>query len=567
MMPIVAVAVSFGVASLLALVAVRRSLAHQLAAQAALAREVAESEELYRTTVDSLLEGIVIQDEQGRIVRINETARRIIASHMDGATPDAGEGFADFLPEIVDEHGEPLDPENRPVPRALAGESVVGLEVALPSPRGKIWFRCNATATDAVDGRGRLVVLTFSNITEERRMATRIADQERRFRMALEHAPIGMALVSRTGELLTINNALCELTARSRDELEFYGLNALAHPAEKLLGAPELQRLLDDGRDAFNGVRRILAGDGSTVHVRIAMSVVRSADDAEPYFIAEFLDITETLRAEEAQRRALAQEQEVVAKLMALDDARSTFVSTVSHELRTPLTSLVGYLELLEDGTAGALTDEQRQMVAASVRNGERLKLLIDDLLTISAVERPAPGSRSDRVSVDALVSGVVEAMTPLADSAEIALVVDRADVGIDVPGKASELERVLINVVNNAVKFTPAGGTVTIRTCRPRDDTSVVEISVSDTGIGIPEHEQDQLFTRFFRSTSAHQNHVPGTGLGLAIVDKLVQAHAGTIALASIEHVGTTVTIRLPLFTAAASSTAAADDAATPVR
>lgn len=547
-----------GVAALFTLFSVRHRLRAQVAARDALAAEIANSEELYRTTVDSLVDGVVIQDEHGNVVRTNEAARRIIAAHLDGALPAGGQNFADFLPQIVDESGHPLQPDDRPIARALAGPGpVVGMIIGLPLKGGLTWFRCNATATKQLDDRGRRVVLTFADITAERAMAIELSDQERRFRLALEHAPIGMALVALDGEFITVNTALCELTGRGRDQLFTGGLFGLGHPDDPPTSRADLQSLVTAGNDATSSVHRILAADGSTVHVRIAVSVVRPDAGTEPYLIVEFLDITETLRTAEAQQLALAREREAVAKLIELDDARSTFVSTVSHELRTPLTSLVGYLELLDDGTAGSLTGQQHRMVDAAVRNGDRLGRLIDDLLTMTTAERVDAQTRTDRVPVGAMIVSVVETMSPLAVRGGVALSIETVDPGAVVTGDRSQLERVLMNVVGNAVKFTPAGGTVQVHTACRFDQEREIEIRVVDTGVGIPEQEHPHLFTRFFRSQSAQNSHVPGTGLGLAIAERLIAAHGGRIDLASVEHRGTTVTITLPLASSAVSGAA----------
>ena len=456
--------------------------------------------------------------------------------------------ISELLPQVLSEDGDPLAPEDRLFLRALSDpDPIVGLIVALSLRDGMHWFRVNAAATAPVDGRRRRVVLTFADITTERVMATRLRDQDRQFRLALEHAPIGMALVSLGGDFMSVNSALCQLTGYAHDELLHLGPFALAHPDDPPFDRDDLAALASGDTDVVSSVRRLVTRDGSAVDVDFAMSVVRSDSGSEPHFIVDYLDISESVRADQAQRAALAREQDMVAKLLELDNTRTTFVSTVSHELRTPLTSLIGYLEMLADETAGPINEDQRRMVDAASRNGHRLCHLIDDLLTLTTADRQQTPDRSRPIEMTTLLDGVMETMVPIANVAGVALSLDIGTDRAEVLGCTSEIERIMINIVGNAIKFTPARGRVDITMRLVEADRSQVEISVTDTGVGIPEHEHDHLFTRFFRSSSAQASHVPGTGLGLAIAARLVEGHNGHITLTSAEGTGTTVTIRFP--------------------
>ncbi|WP_052668241.1 ATP-binding protein [Nitriliruptor alkaliphilus] len=245
--------------------------------------------------------------------------------------------------------------------------------------------------------------------------------------------------------------------------------------------------------------------------------------------------------AEENQRFADERTQ-IVARLEELDQQKSDFVSTVSHELRTPLTSIIGYLEMLEDGDAGPLNDEQLDLLAVGQRNAGRLLALIEDLLTLSRIE--SGKLRRDVAPVDlaALVGDVTAELRPRVAGRDLALTVDAAPAVVH--GDRGHLERVLFNLVGNALKFTPAGGEVTVSS--RRGDGEVV-LAVRDSGIGIPEDEIDRLFDRFFRASTATDRAIPGTGLGLAITGLLVEQHGGRIDVDSVAGVGTTVTVRLP--------------------
>jgi len=249
-------------------------------------------------------------------------------------------------------------------------------------------------------------------------------------------------------------------------------------------------------------------------------------------------------RAQAAEaHRSRRSEQELLTRLRALDAAKIDFMATVSHELRTPLTSISGYVELLRDAEPDDLSDAQRRMLEVIARNARRLRELIEDILTLSRIENGGFRSEPGEVDFARVIERALEEVGPAAAKASIGV---HAEVRGPLPlrGDGVQLDRVLANLLGNAVKFTPAEGTVTVR-ARPDRGEAVLE--VADTGMGIPEAEQNALFVRFFRATNAIRLAVPGTGLGLAICHKIVDNHGGTIVVDSIENVGTTVTVRIP--------------------
>ncbi|MBO0787818.1 MAG: GAF domain-containing protein, partial [Actinobacteria bacterium] len=237
-------------------------------------------------------------------------------------------------------------------------------------------------------------------------------------------------------------------------------------------------------------------------------------------------------------------ENRLVEELTALDRAKSDFLATVSHELRTPLTSIAGYVEMLKDADAASPPSEDyRSMLATVERNTARLRTLIEDVLTLSKIESGAFKSTMQPVSLGDIIAGVAAALQPQAAASGVRLTGHAPAGGLIVYGDPGQLDRMLMNLASNAVKFTPGGGLVQI-TGRESDHLAVVE--VSDTGIGIPETDQRQLFGRFFRASNAVSRSIPGTGLGLAIVRTIVANHGGQLDLRSAEGEGTTVTVRL---------------------
>jgi signal transduction histidine kinase len=248
-----------------------------------------------------------------------------------------------------------------------------------------------------------------------------------------------------------------------------------------------------------------------------------------------------------ALHTALLYEKEsgLVDKLRALDKAKSDFLSTVSHELRTPLTSIVGYIELLKDEDTGPLSPSQLQMLDVVDRNANRLRALIEDLLTLSRIESGAFTSQKAPVDLRRLVASAVDAIKPAAEAASVTLETRCPEQPLVLEADGEQLDRVLMNLLSNAVKFTRGGGKVSVR-AGARDGEAV--LSVSDTGIGIPAAEQEKLFQRFFRASNATEQAIPGTGLGLTIVHTIVANHGGRTQVRSEEGRGTTITAWLPL-------------------
>jgi signal transduction histidine kinase len=245
--------------------------------------------------------------------------------------------------------------------------------------------------------------------------------------------------------------------------------------------------------------------------------------------------------------RTLDGQERVVARLEALDRSKSDIIGTVSHEMRTPLTSISGYVELVLDGEGGEVPDDAKDMLRVVDRNTRRLQSLVADMLMMTRLDSGEPPAR-EPIDIATLVAGAAASLRPYADARDVELAVGAAPAAT-VDGDAGQLERVLTNVVENAVKFTPAGGTVTVDVHPATGPTGrpAVMVVVADTGMGIPADALPHVFDRFFRAANAQSEVVPGTGLGLAIVREIVQAHGGEVTVSSVLAEGTTFRIALP--------------------
>ncbi|MEZ0493753.1 ATP-binding protein [Kineococcus sp. TBRC 1896] len=295
--------------------------------------------------------------------------------------------------------------------------------------------------------------------------------------------------------------------------------------------------------DAPRGLLSVACGDGprewTVEEVELARSVAGDLSRA--------LVLADLYRAQER----------LLGELRDVEAVKSDLLATVSHELRTPLTSISGYLELLRDGALGEVGEDVAAVLGILDRNTERLRSLIEDLLLLSRVESaPATEVRGASAVAD-LLTGALAALQPGPGRATVRCTTDPDELaGLRVPGEGEHLRRALLAVLDNAVKFSPAGSLVRVHV---EHDPREVRVVVQDEGMGIPAADLAGVFTRFTRGSNAAVAQVPGTGLGLTIARDLLRLHGGGVDLDSVEGRGTTATVRLPLLTGATPAPATA--------
>lgn len=298
--------------------------------------------------------------------------------------------------------------------------------------------------------------------------------------------------------------------------------------------------------------------DGSSLVVSVNLTEVRSPTGELEGYLAVATDVTDRLEVKQRLRDALAREQASAQELDRVNRLENDFVSAVSHELRTPLTTILGNTQLLAAHIPGPLTEDQERVVERLHRSGRRLLMLVEDLLTLTAVESRA-AVRHVEVRAGDVIELVVHQAVDLAEGRELEVSYDDRAADATVLGDLDELERALVNLVSNAIKFTPDGATVRLDS---RQDGDFLVWTVSDTGIGVREEDRPHLFERFFRSGTVTAMAIPGTGLGLPIVDLIAQAHGGAVRYVPHEGAGSTFEIRLPVAPAAPTTASPSADA-----
>jgi signal transduction histidine kinase len=291
------------------------------------------------------------------------------------------------------------------------------------------------------------------------------------------------------------------------------------------------------------GVERIGGGD---LNSRLE---VKTGDEIE-VLAEEFNRMAENLRyaytglekkvAERTRDLAVANE-----RLQELDRLKSDFVSNVSHELRTPLTAIKGAVDLVLREVAGPLTEKQMHYLTRVSSNTQHLAGLINDLLDLSKIESGRIEVNSSRVSLGRLAHEVLETLRPVAAEKVIALEASMIEPSILVWADRDKINQVLMNLIGNAIKFTPAQGRVTISASRNGHES--VRVSVADTGPGIPAEKRASIFDKFYQIAQRGDAKPKGTGLGLAICKALVELHGGKIWVESEPSGGSIFYFTLP--------------------
>ena len=216
-----------------------------------------------------------------------------------------------------------------------------------------------------------------------------------------------------------------------------------------------------------------------------------------------------------------------------VEQMKSEFVSLVSHELRTPLTSIIGFISLILDGKTGKINQKQYESLSRAHRQSERLAALINDLLDISRIEAGRIEMKRERVHIDRVAKRRIEELRPQADEKAITLLLDVNPTLPLLIADADRVGQVFINLIGNAIKFTPNGGKVTVRISESPHNGSVsngFHVEIIDTGPGIPPDERKKIFDKFHQLASTRTQQQGGTGLGLSIASGIVEAHGGKL-------------------------------------
>jgi signal transduction histidine kinase len=421
------------------------------------------------------------------------------------------------------------------LPLRVGGEQVGMLGVAEP-------HRSRTFGRDAI--RLMTHLASQASLTVERNHRTKLESDRYNYEMVIKSSPLGVAVMTVTGSIRVGNPALDSLLCRSARSLVGCSLPDYLVPSDGQRLTRALEEVAITGQHRQVDVRTQWA-QGEPRHIRIFLSLAHISDDVGGTIVALVEDITSLKILEHERVQHLRELREKHAQLEELDQLKSRFVSNVSHELRTPLAVIKLYATLARKGRP----EKQIYYLQTIEQETHRLETMVENILDLTRMDRQALRVNPELVEAEEIIAQVLQVYDETAQKQAIEL---RNHVRDGLPplwADKNHLIQMLTNLVDNALKYTPRGGQVWVTAQKMGSPTQpMLEIAVADSGVGIPEDEQDKVFERFYRGS----NNTPGstgTGLGLAIVQELMVQHKGTVKVSSKAGEGSVFALQFPIY------------------
>lgn len=353
-----------------------------------------------------------------------------------------------------------------------------------------------------------------------------------------------LIILDPTGQIVGWSRGAAQVLGYEAAAVTGVSFTILYTAEDQAAGLPqqELERAMRDGRaDDDNWlVRR----DGSRLWASGFSTALRDADGILRGFVKIARDATAQRQLEEEHAHLLAQAQAAHATMAEALAMRDQFLSVISHELRTPITTILGQAQLLARrlGRGQGFGEHENRSLGIIAEQAKRLAGMIDFLLDVGRLHSGQFTVRLELLDLEALLRRLIEAMDASSEQHQIVLACPPPP--LMVRGDVDRLEQVFQNLLQNAIKYSPAGGRVTVEVTQ--EETRIC-VAITDEGIGIPAADQARLFERFYRAYNAKSQQIKGTGIGLYVVSELVNLHGGAITVASTEGQGSTFTVCLP--------------------
>jgi PAS domain S-box-containing protein len=477
----------------------------------------------YNHLVQTAIDAIISIDEMGLIVLWNNAAEAMFGySDVEVMGSPFTLIFPERFREIYRESLNPLTATLGKFKQIKKAEELAGLR------KDGTEFPIELALAPQLTEKGLYFTGIIRDISDRKRLESELKQSRESFVSIVEKNRNGILIVTNDGIILYANRSFGAIFRKDKKEFigQQFGLPVMVDDSV------ELDIILPDGTPGI-----------------AEMQAERTSWKNESSIIVTLQDITKRKHYEESLIKT-------TEELQRLDKQKSEFISIASHELRTPLTSIKNAVDVIIRKKAGAINENQEKFLGMAQRNINRLSTLLDDLLNISRIESGKIQLQYSATDISILIENVTYTFRSVADKKAISIDIRIAP---DLPplcADASRIEQVLINLLSNAIKFTPDHGRITID-ARLRDDMpeapaeadSFFSISITDTGVGIPEELQKDVFEKFYQvESSLSIQKQAGTGLGLAITKGIVELHGGTIVLESTPGTGSTFSFTLPM-------------------
>jgi PAS domain S-box-containing protein len=481
--------------------------------------------------------GMLLVDENLTIMRVNKSIKEMtgkdyleIIGRLPGSVLHCVNAFTGQTNRCGDSAMCASCPLRKAAAQALSsGQDCHGIEVQFVLNAGaeeiRPWFRVSAEPVD-IDGQ-RCAIIALDDITSRKEAEAAVLASEERYRIIFEDAANSIVIHNGPrGEILDFNTKAHETLGYSREEFKklcIVDIEAVKSPQEL---AEHIEKIMEQGSDSFETKQRTKTGE--ILDIRVTCKVISIG--GKKFLQSIWNDVT-------AQK-------DVERKLRETMELKSQFISTVSHELRTPLACVKEAVEVVLEGVAGQINSKQKHFLDIVRRNIERLSALINEVLDFQRLE-------SGRSKIEIKENDIREVVKTIEETMSLAARQKGLDFAVELDGSLSrawfdsnKIIQLLTNLIANAIKFTPQGGSVTVSILRQGEE---MIMRVRDTGMGIPKESLSKIFDSFYRVPRPGQE-IQGSGLGLSITRKIVDLHYGRIEVESELDKGTTFTVFIPL-------------------
>lgn len=494
-----------------------------------------ESEEKLRSIIESSTDAIMLKDLEGRYMVMNEAGASFLGrpiSEVIGKRDD----------ELFDPHSaDAIMAFDR---RVMQSRAPLSTEELLSVGGRQRWFATSKVPYTSPEGRVLGLIGVAHDITERKLTEQELIESREKLNRIADAIPgaVYQYMLAPAGEqrFLYLSRGVQELLGLTAEQAvaDFNQVWALAHPDDVATLQASIEQSAQTLRPWSHEFRVLV--DGRTKWLRGSSVPEQTRPDGAIVWNGILVDITERKHAEEELRKS---REHIIAALRQSDTLKSALLSSVSHELRTPLAAIKAMVSsAFKRGAPAALT-VQEEFFEAMIQEVDYLNRLVDNLLDMSRIEAGAMIPQREWQLLDEIVEGAIRRVDPdmKGRPLEIKIDDDLPPVHVD----AVEVQQVLVNLLDNAIKYSPARSPVRLAATRAGLD---VEVRVGNEGPGVPAEDRTRIFERFYRARNSTEARVRGTGLGLAICKGIVEAHGGSIWCESAPGVETVMTFTIPL-------------------
>jgi PAS domain S-box-containing protein len=491
-------------------------------------KELAQKKEELNNYFDNALDLFCIVSTDGLFVRLNKAWERVLGLRVEELE---GKNILDFV------HPDDLCTTADAFSILQNGKEIAGFVNRFRCIDGSYrWIEWESSPND------NMIYAAARDITDRKQAEDALKESEERLQLAMEVSEHGFWDWDMDSNKAYFSPKWYTILGYEPNEfaMDFGTWSGLLHPDERDIVLESLMTHLR-ALQYFKMDYRMRSKSGEWVWVTGRGRSFKVDGSGVPHrAVGTYVDIT---------RRKKTEEQMLLARIAAeeANRSKSEFLGNMSHELRTPLSGVIGFSDILLEELSAGMSETQIKYISTINRSGNQLLHIINKILEISCIDSGRMCIRLDRLSIHSAVEHTYTSLNPLAVRKRIEL---RTDIDSDLTEITADVEKfksILYNLVENSIKFTPEGGIVTIRAI---PEANHIKISVSDTGIGIPDQEKGRIFEPFVQVDSSASRSYGGTGLGLMLVKEYVKMHEGTIRVESEPGKGSTFTFTIPIGT-----------------